>query len=173
MPTTYAIRPIHPVKRTESSIFKSFPLDGAADFEPGTPVTVSVGGEMDECDGAGATGRVTAIAGFALAGTADYEWKDDTFNTVVPAIPFAVSDQEFRGTLEGTFEANDIGQVYGLAESTDDIWVVDKDLTTNSGTGGENQTSVIVVGVDDEVEVDDINVPCRFIVLRDQRQVIY
>ena len=171
---TFATRPIQPAYRRDGYKFVNYPLASGADFLAGCPVTLAVTGEVNECTAASATSRVTTIAGFAIAGVADYAWKDDTFGTVDPSVPIALADQEFRGTLKGTFAAADVGEVFGLKEQagTPGIWTVERALTATSGTSGEDQTSVRIVGVDDEVAVADVDVPVRFVVLSAQAQVI-
>ena len=159
MPTTFATRPIHPVKRLEGYTFKAYPLAAAADFEQGAPVLLT-DGEFDE------TGANPAlIAGFALASTDDYAWKEDTFGTVVPSVPVAMAGQEFRGTFTGVWDPDFIGREFGITEQGGGIWTVD------AAKDAANER-VVIVGVDDEVEADDIDVPVRFIVLEDNRQVI-
>ena len=166
MPTTFATRPIHPVYRRDGYAFKAFPLAAAADFEQGAPVLLD-DGEFDE------TGADPAlIAGFSLAGTDDYEWKEDTFGTVVPSVPVALSHQEFRGTLSNSdagwvqaWDPDFVGNEYGITATAEDIWVVD--AFKDAGV-----VRVVITGVDDEVEEDDINPPVRFVVLPANRQVI-
>lgn len=166
MPTTFATRPIHPVYRRDGYTFKAYPLADAADFEQGAPVLLD-NGEFDE------TGVDPAlIAGFALASTDDYAWKEDTFGSVVPSVPVAMADQEFRGTLSNSdagwaqaWDPDFVGNEFGITATAEDIWVVD--AFKDAGV-----TRVRITGVDDEVEADDINVPVRFVVLAANRQVI-
>ena len=161
----FAIRRITPVRFNEGYFFKTPVVDDDADFGAGAPAHLSAG----EADVAGVNDTPSEdIAGFFTAGTGDYAWKEDTFGTVVPSVPIAPANQEFRGTLLGTFAASDVGSEYGLdTEEVDgeDIWVVDKE---NTG----DDARVLVIAVDQEVEVGDTNVPCRFVVLPDHRQVI-
>lgn len=154
----FAIRPITPVHFNESNEYLSYPVATGEDFTKGAPVVMS-GGEVSE---GGAD--PASILGFATAGVADYSWQEDTFGYVSKRVPVALSDMEFRGTLEGTFAAADVGTEYGLVEDASGFWVVDKTDTTN--------TRVVITGVDDEAEVGDTNVPVTFRVLDANRQVI-
>jgi hypothetical protein len=159
---TFAIRPIHPVKRLDGYTFLDLPLAAAQTFEAGAPVYRDPAGPGTVAE---AGTNPSLIAGFFLAAAADYAWKEDTFGTVVPSVPFATADQEFRGTFEGTFAANDVGAIFGITRHSSGVWVVDK---TKSGS---NQR-VRITGIDDEVAVGDVNPPVRFVVIEANRQVI-
>jgi len=157
---TYATRPIHPVKRLDGYVFVTNHLKAAEDFKQGAPIIVGVTGAIEQ------TGADPAlIAGFTLASVADYDWKADTFTNVVPSVPVAVANQEFRGTLKGTFAANDVGTAYGVTKQASDIWTLDR-----AKTAGDSRA--LVTGVEDGVAVGDIDVPVTFIVLVANRQVI-
>jgi len=154
----FAIRPISPVYYNESDKYRSYPVASGEDFTKGAPV-VMASGEVSE------TGADPAsILGFATAGVSDYSWQVDTIGYVHKRVPVAVADREFRGTLEGTFAAADVGTEYGLVEDATGYWVIDKTDTTN--------TRVVITGVDDEAEVGDTNVPVTFMVLDANRQVV-
>lgn len=155
---TWATRPIAPVKRLDGYTFVTYPLAAAQDFERGALVLRNADGNIAECGADPAS-----IAGVALAAVADYAWQDDTFGKVSPRVPVATADQEFRGTLLGTFAAADVGASYGVVDSAG-TWVVDKADAVN--------TRVQIVGVDDEVAVGDVNPPVRFVFLVANRQVI-
>jgi len=156
---TWAIRPIHPVYRRDSDVFKNYDLASGETFKAGAFVLRDSDGNFAEVGAAPAL-----IAGVALAAVDDYSWKDDTFGTVDPSVPVAMADQEFRGTLEGTFAAADVGDEFGVVLDASGYWTIDK---TETGT-----TQVQVTGKDDAVAVGDINAPVRFIVLPANRQVI-
>jgi hypothetical protein len=155
---TFAIRPISPVKAKGDEEFVTYPLAAAQTFTTGAPAILTSGGTVQE------TGADPAsILGFFMADAADYDWKDDTFGNVSPAVPIALADQEFRGTLLGTYDAAvDVGRPYGLASSAG-TWVVDRAETT--------ATRVVITGVEDDAVDGDINVPVTFRVMAANRQV--
>ena len=155
---TFAIRPFAPVKRLDGYTFVNLPIKSGETFLAGALVLRTVDGEADECGADPA-----AIAGVALHSAADAN-PADTFGTVVPRVPVATADQEFRGTLEGTWAADDIGKSYGVVLDASGYWTVDKSETSN--------TRVTITGVEDGVAVGDVNVPVRFIILPANRQVI-
>ena len=158
---TFAIRPISPVIHNEGYRFMTFPLAASEDFEKGTPVTLGAAGTISEVANAATTG----ILGFTLAGTADYAWMDDTIGHVNPSVPVALANQVFRGTLEGTYDADGhIGVDFGLVEDATGIWTI---LETD-----ETNVSVIVLGVDDGVVDGDVNVPCTFVVISTAQQLV-
>jgi hypothetical protein len=156
---TWAIRPIHPVHRRDRDVFKFFPQAAAQTFKRGALLVIDAGGAAAECGADPAS-----IAGVALADAADYSWQNDTFGTVDPGIPVALADQEFRGTLEGTFAASDIGAAYGVVLDASGYWTVDRSDTS--------ATRVRITGVDDEVEVGDVNAPVRFVFLTANQQEV-
>lgn len=155
---TWAIRPMHPVKRLDGYTFVTYPIADSETFLAGAVVLRDSDGNIAEC---GADPAV--IAGIALHSVADAN-PADTFGTVVSRVPVATANQEFRGTLEGTFAAADVGAKYGLVLDATGYWTVDKSETSN--------TRVQIVGKDDEVAVGDVNAPVRFVFLAANRQVI-
>ena len=160
MATTYDIRPIAPVVANEAFRFGTYPAHAGEDFKKGTPVTLGLTGTITEVNDDATTG----ILGFTLAGTADYVWMDDTFGIVNPMIPVAYADQVFRGTLEGTYDADGhIGVDFALHEDATGFWTVDETNETN--------ISVLLIGVDDGVVDGDINVPCTFVVISTAQQL--
>lgn len=160
MATTFALRPISPVIRNESYRYVTPPLAAAQDFTKGAPALLNVTGTVQE---AGA--NPAAILGFFSADAEQYDWKEDTLGKVTPAVPVALATGVFRGSLVGTFAAADVGATFGITEQVDGTWTVDR-----AKTGGDAR--VRVLGVDDEVVVGDINVPCTFAVLEANRQVV-
>lgn len=157
MAETYVLRKIAPVRATDRDIYVDYPLADSQDFEAGAPVVLSTG-KISECGA-----DPSSILGFATAGAADYAWMYSTRGDVVPQVPIALAGAEFRGSLKGTFAAADVGSKFGLVDDSG-TWVVDRSETSN--------TRVVITGVDDGVEVGDINVPCTFVVLAANRQVI-
>lgn len=158
MATTYAIRPIAPVKRLDGYTFVGEGIASGETFKEGALVLRNGDGDWAEC---GADPAL--IAGVALCAVADAN-PADTFGTVVPTVPVATADQEFRGTLEGTYAAADLGDDFGVVLDATGYWTIDRSDTSN--------TRVRIVGVEDGVAVGDINVPVRFIFLPANRQVI-
>jgi hypothetical protein len=156
---TYAIRPIAPVIHNEAYRFVTYPLADSQTFKKGAAVLLNTDGKVEEC---GADPAL--VLGFALADAADYSWKDDTFGTADPAVPVALADQTFRGTLEGTYDADGhISVDFGLVKDATGYWTVDETDETN--------VRVILIGVDDGVVDGDINVPCTFTVISSVRQL--
>lgn len=155
---TYAIRPIAPVKRLESYTFLTAPITSAQTFKAGALVLRADAGTFTEC---GADPAL--IAGVALHAVADAN-PADTFGTVVPLVTVAAADQEFRGTFEGTWAADDVGKSYGVVLDATGYWTIDKSDTVN--------TRVRITGVEDGVAVGDVNVPVTFVFLPANRQVI-
>jgi len=158
MATTYAIRPIAPVKRLDGYTFVNLPIASGETFLEGALVLRDADGNAAEV---GADPAL--IAGIALHSVADAN-PADTFGTVVARVPIATADQEFRGTLEGTYAAADLGGDFGVVLDATGYWTIDRSDTTN--------TRVRIVGVEDGVAVGDINVPVRFVFLPANRQVI-
>jgi hypothetical protein len=155
---THNIRPIAPVRFNWGYIFKTPRIPAGVEFRAGAPARI------EEGFGVIANPVSQRIAGFYIAGSGDYAWKEDTFRTVRRSVPIALANQEFRGTLVGTYQPTDIGAEYGLVQHSSGYWVVNKADTANP--------AVRVVGVDREVEVGDVNAPVRFVVLDAKRQVI-
>lgn len=156
---TWAIRPITPVRQKGDEEFVTYPLASGQDFSKGAPAVLQTDGTVQE---AGAD--PSAILGFFTSDAAGYDWRDDTFGHANPAVPVALADQVFRGTLEGTYDAAaDIGDEFGLVEDATGYWTVDRTDTANA--------RVVIVDVDDDVEDGDVNVPVTFRVLAANRQV--
>lgn len=156
---TFAIRPIAPVKRVGDEVFITRPAAAGESFIAGALLVDAGSGEIEEC-----AADPTEVAAVALAGVEDYSFKEDTFGFSRVSVPAARADQEFRGTLKGTFAVTDIGTDYGVVKEADGTWVVDKSEIT--------ATVVTIIGVDDEVEAGDVNVPVRFVIKPSVRQVI-
>lgn len=156
---TWAIRPIRPVHRRDGYTWKTLPLASGETFEEGAIVLRDSDGNFAEC-----AADPASIAGVSMAAVSDYSWQEDTFGTVVPRVPVALADQEFRGTLEGTYAAADVGASYGVVLDATGYWTIDKSETANK--------RVQITGVDDEVAVGDVNPPVRFVFLTANRQVI-
>lgn len=167
MATTFEIRPIAPVYARDGYAYRTWPLASAQTFKAGAAIVQS-SGEFSE-----AGTNPAAIVGFATAAADDYAWKEDTFGTVVPSVPVALANQEFRGTLatgSGNYTAADvsaqIGATYGLTKhSVAGVWVVDQAKTTTNAR-------VQITGVDQEAADGDINIPVTFVVLPDNRDVV-
>lgn len=155
---TFAIRPMAPVKRLEAYTFLTAPIATGATFKAGALVLRDNDGKFSEC---GADPAL--VGGIALHAVADAN-PADTFGKVVPLVTVAASDQEFRGTFEGTWAADDVGKSYGVVLDATGFWTVDKTDTVN--------TRVRITGVEDGVAVGDVNVPVTFVILPANRQVI-
>jgi hypothetical protein len=162
---TFEVRAISPVYFNESYRYRTFPPATAEDFNKGTPVELDTGEIKEVGDHPGATGG-EEILGFTTAAEEQYDWAHDTFEFVEGAVPVALATGVFRGTLKGTFAAADVGSDFGmLAPHTNyPYWVVNRAETTD--------VIARIVGVDDEVEVGDVDVPVRFIILPANRQVV-
>ena len=79
-------------------------------------------------------------------------------------MPVALADGVFRGTLEGTYDADGhIGEDFGLVKDATDYWTVDETETST--------VSAILIGVDDGVVDGDVNVPCTFTIISSVRQL--
>lgn len=157
---TYAIRPITPVIRNESYRYVTYPLADSQTFKKGAAVLLNTDGKVEEC---GADPAL--ILGFATADAADYAWEDDTFGTVAPSVPVALATGVFRGTLEGTYDADGhISVDFGVVKDATGYWTVDET--------DESNVRVLLIGVDDGVVDGDVNVPCTFTVLPANRQVV-
>lgn len=156
---TYAIRPISPVFRNEAYRFVTYPVKANETFKKGAAVLLNADGEVEEC---GADPAL--VLGFATADVGQYAWQKDTLETVKPSVPVALADQTFRGTLEGTYDADGhIGVDFGLVKDATGYWTVDETDETN--------VRVILIGVDDGVVDGDVNVPCTFTVISSVRQL--
>lgn len=162
MPTTYATRHISPVIFNEGFRYVTPPLAAAQDFKKGAPALMGVTGTVAE-----AGVNPPLILGFFTADADQYDWKDDTLGTVDPAVPVALATHVFRGTLTGTFAANDVGSQFGLTEQVGDIWTLDRAKDVAS-----THHRALVLSVEDGVAVGDINVPVTFTVLPANRQAV-
>lgn len=166
----HAVRPFHPVRYKEGETHRTPPYKTGETFGVGAVIVRTSGAETVEEGGT----DPTPIVGVALAGAADYAWMRDTFGSVVPAVPIALSDQEFRGTLGNSDTSTPeviadvsaiIGAQYGLVKDTaTGYWVIDADDTTNK--------RVQITGVDDGVADGDGNIPVTFVFLPANRDVI-
>lgn len=157
---TYAIRPITPVIFNESYRYMTYPLAASQTFKKGAPVLLNADGKVEEC-----SADPQLILGFATADAADYAWEDDTFGNVSPSVPVALASHVFRGTLEGTYDADGhISVDFGLVKDATGYWTVDETEETT--------VSVVLIGVDDGVVDGDVNVPCTFVVEAAVRQVV-
>jgi hypothetical protein len=152
---------IHPVKRLDGYVFKTNRLAAGANFVNGAAIVRNAAGDFAECGA-----NPPLIAGFSCASVANYNWKQDTFGTVVPSVPVAMSNQEFRGTMiGGVWAAADLGASYGLLRNAGTLrWEVNKADAVN--------TRVMIVGVEDGTQVGDAAPSVRFVVLPANRQVI-
>lgn len=166
----HPVRPISPSRYREGERYRANPLADGETFKAGAPIVLGANGVFAE---AGAD--PDSIVGFATAGAEDYAWKRDTFGTVVPSVPVALADQEFRGTL-GSADTDStpavvadktavIGEVYGLVkDAATGHWV----LNINDTTDGIAK----VVSVDYDVEDGDSNIPVNFVIVAEARDVI-
>lgn len=161
MAKTYAVRPIIPAKYKEGESYRTIPLAASQTFESGAIVTLS-GGKVAE-----AGTDPSSILGVALAAADDYDWMEDTHGTVFPSVPIAMPDQEFRGTLLGTYNSatHVIGFECGVVkDSTTGFWCVDPSDTNNK--------RVRITGIDHTAENGDTNVPVRFVFLAANQAVV-
>ncbi len=171
MAKVHEVIPFYPVDGGDDKdfSFRNRPIGAGETFKTGAVLVDGTHGAVDE-----AGTNPAAIIGVALADAAGYAWQSDTFGTVVPSMPFATADQEFRGT----FAADDavqtpvvtadvsaiIGNTYGVTLDTDTgYWIVD------SSKSASNQR-VTITGV--EGEDGDSNVPVTFTILPANRVVI-
>ena len=156
----------------EGESYRTRPLAASQTFKAGAPIVGSAGTFQE----AGAAPQ--SIVGFATAGAAEYAWKHDTFGTVKPAVPVALADQEFRGTLASSASGSDgyevgpnpqsiVGSAFGLVvDANTGYWVLNKAVTTGNGAIAK------VTGVDKEVQEGDFNPPVRFVIIPSARDVI-
>lgn len=166
---TFAIRPIGEQYNTASTRFHTPDVDPAADFLTGAFVVLN--GEVIEEAGT----NPALIYGVATADAKSYDWVKDTHGHGVPAVPVALANQEFRGTLLGTFNAAaDIGTNYGVTKDSSGYWVVDKSKTGANArvtvTGTDRIASPTDGGII-PIEDGDINVPVTFVIIPANRQV--
>ena len=166
---THVIRPISPVGYREGERYRTRPLAAAQTFKAGAPIIATTGADTFQVAGT----NPATLVGFATAGAADYAWKYNTIGNVAPAVPVALADQEFRGSIASassgtpTVIANVsaiIGTTYGLVVDADTgYWV----LSSNPAN-----KIVKVTGVDEQVQDGDGNIPVRFVVVPAARDVI-
>lgn len=167
---TFKIRPFGEQHNTPATRFKTPNIEGDAEFEAGA-VVVLAGAGVEE---AGA--NPTNIFGVATAASDSYEWQRDTQGFTTPAVPIALANEEFRGTLLGTFSVeDDIGAEYGITKDTDSgHWVVDK---TKTGANARvhvlsyDRVATPETGGVQEVADGDENVPVHFMFIPEFRQV--
>lgn len=161
---THELRPIYPVDGGDNADFdfRNWPVKSGETFLKGSFLVDATDGEVAE-----AGENPSAIIGVSLAGAADYDWQYDTFGTVVPSMPFATADTEFRGTLVGTIAdvSAVIGATYGVTKQASGYWAVD------SAKSSSNQR-VRITGVDGEAADGDVNIPVTFVILPANQVVI-
>lgn len=166
----YAIRPFGEQFNTHRTRYRA-PVVGEADFGEGAVVFLD-DGALDE---AGAD--PSEILGVATAASDSYDWQADTHGLVQPKVPVALADEEFRGTLLGTFDEEDIGKQFGITLHDDDgtdVWVVDRAKTGESARVTVLDVDRIAItneGVITEVAGGDENVPVSFMFIPEFRQV--
>lgn len=164
MAKTFELRPIYPVSGGDDADFdfRNWTIGASETFKRGAFLVSGGNGEVDE---AGA--NPSAIIGVALADAADYAWQHSTLGDVVPSMPFATADTEFRGTLVGTISdvSAVIGATYGVTKQVSGYWAVDYSKSAS------NQR-VTITGVEDEAVDGDINIPVTFTILPTNRVVI-
>lgn len=150
---------MHPVHRRDGYAWKTNTYASGETFETGAVVTLDTNGKWAE----GGTDPAS-IAGVAMCAVADAN-PSDTFGNAESVVPVALSDQEFRGTLEGTIALpGDLGAEYGVVKDATGYWTIDRTDTANK--------RVRITGVDDIVENGDVNAPVTFVFLTANRQVI-
>lgn len=173
MAKVHQVIPFHPVDGGDDKdfAFRNWKIGGSETFKRGAVLVDGGNGEADQ----GGT-NPSAIIGVALAGAADYDWQYSTLGDVVPSIPFATADQEFRGTLAAddaiqtpvvTADVSAvIGADFGVTLDTDTgFWVVD------SSKDSSNQR-VLITGVVNGAADGDSNIPVTFTFLPANRVVI-
>lgn len=170
MATTFKIRPMGEQYNTPSTRFKTPDVAVAAEFKVGAVVFLD-GGVVDE---AGA--NPAKILGVATAASDSYDWQKDTQGFVKPSVPVALADEEFRGTLLGTFNrAADLGTEYGITKhATTGFWVVDKAKTSTNARVhvlGVERVATSEDGISHDIVDGDINVPVTFMFIPQYRQV--
>lgn len=171
MAKVHEIIPIYPVDGGDDKDFsiRNRPIGSGETFKRGAFLVDGGNGAVDE-----AGTNPAAILGVSLAAAADYAWQYNTLGTVVPSMPFATADQEFRGSLakddaiqtpQVTADVSAlIGATRGVTLDTDTgHWVVD-------GTKSSSNQRVTITAV--EGEDGDSNIPVRFTILPANRVVI-
>lgn len=171
MATVHKLRPIYPVDGADERDFsyRNRPIATSPEqsFKKGAPLIPGAGtGELGHVKEPTDNATATGILGFATSDAAGYEWEYNTLGDVVPGMPFATSDQEFRGT----YKASDIADVKALigtskdlAKDSSDYWVV---ASSNSAA------RVKITGIDDAAQNGDTDIPVTFVVLAAQQGVI-
>ena len=164
---TFPVIPMGPARTAGDDVYHTYNLASGQDFEVGSLALLDNGLVQE------AGNDPALILGVFLASSKGYEWMGDaTFGPAAAQIPVASARQIFRGTLVGTYAASDIDKLYGVLKiptnhatlSADaGTWVVDK--------GETSATRVRIIGVDDGVVANDVNVPCEFIIIPTYRQV--
>lgn len=166
----FAIRPFGEQHNTASTRYKTPPI-GAAEFTAGAVVF------LDDGDLTEAGANPSKILGVATASSDSYDWMEDTHGLVSPKVPIALATEEFRGTLLGTFDMDDVGKEYGITKYDDDgtdVWVVDRSKTGSNARVtvlGVDKIAITDEGVITEVADGDINVPVSFMFIPEYRQV--
>lgn len=138
------------------------------EFLAGAPVVLGDGGTISEI----ADATFAKVYGIVTADYDSYDWRKDSHGLVKNKIPVALSDEEFHGSLKGTFAVDDIGAEYGLVKEND-VWVVNKSDTANKRVvvTGVDAIAINDEGVSVEVSPGDTNVPISFMFLPAYRQV--
>lgn len=164
----HRIIPFHPVDSSDAAdySFRNWNVGAGETFIRGA---VLVDGGNREIDEAGA--NPAAIIGVALADANAYAWIDGTYGDAQNHAPFALADQEFRGTLTtGTTPTVTadvsavVGTTFGITkQSGSNIWIVD------SAKNAANQR-VLITGV--EGADGDSDVPVRFVFLAANQVVV-
>lgn len=170
MAKTHELIPFYPVDGAgdKDFRFRNRPIGSGETFKRGAVLVDGGNGEVDE-----AAANPSAIIGVSLNAAADYAWQYNTPGTVVPSMPFATADQEFRGTYtDGTSSSAVvvadvdalIGATRGVTKDSDTgYWIVDS-------TKDASNQRVTITGV--EGEDGDSNIPVRFVFLPANRVVI-
>lgn len=153
----------------EGETYRTRPLAAAQDFAKGTPIVATSGADTFQEAGS----DPATIVGFATAGSADYAWKEDTFGTVTPAVPVAMADQEFRGSIASADSSSPtvisdvsavVGATYGLVKDAETgYWVLSSAPTNKIAK---------VTGLDYGVADGDANITVRFVIVPTARDVI-
>lgn len=136
-------------------------------FKKGAPLIPGAAtGELGHVKEPTTNALATGILGFATSDAAGYDWEYNTLGDVVPGMPFATSDQEFRGTYKDSAIADVkalIGTSKDLAKDSSGYWVV---ASTSSAA------RVKITGIDDAAQNGDTDIPVTFVVLTAQQGVI-
>lgn len=164
----FAIRPFGEQFNTHRTRYRT-PAVGSASFPTGAVVF------LDDGELAEAGTNPSQILGVATAASDSYDWQADTHGLVQPKVPVALADEEFRGTLLGTFDVEDIGKTFGITkDSNTGYWVVDRAKSSSNQRVtvlGVDKIAIDNTGVITEVADGDINVPVSFMFIPQYRQV--